>query len=368
MLSSPPVHAAGCGKNETALAAQSAAAPAALAKIVIGLDDNFPPDGLPQREERTGRFDIDLAKEAAKRPASLSSSPIDWSAKEAELQRQARRCAVERPSPSPRSAGRTSASPAPTWRTTRSSVVPPRRRSRPRPSSPGKVIGIQDGSSAVDAVQKDPMAAFKELKKFGDNVTALMDLTTGRPTRWCRRGRAATTPPRSRTTTWCSTTTSALEEYGVGTRKDDTARWLLQKAMDEMKADGSAARISPPSGSARTSSSGRFGDRGLRRPTVGPASHEGAAQAAPPPPPHAGAERPLRRRSCRASPPPPAARPASRHDYILSILGPPAEGSLGHAAALPDHPAAGSAARPGLALVRIRASAPPARRSTLTSG
>ena len=35
------------------------------------------------------------------------------------------------------------------------------------------------------------------------------------------------------------------EEYGVGTRKDDTALLAkLQKAMDEMKADGSAARIS----------------------------------------------------------------------------------------------------------------------------
>ena len=35
------------------------------------------------------------------------------------------------------------------------------------------------------------------------------------------------------------------EEYGVGTRKDDTALLAkLQQAMDEMKADGSAARIS----------------------------------------------------------------------------------------------------------------------------
>ena len=35
------------------------------------------------------------------------------------------------------------------------------------------------------------------------------------------------------------------EEYGVGTRKDDTALLAkLQQAMDAMKADGSAARIS----------------------------------------------------------------------------------------------------------------------------
>ncbi len=41
----------------------------------------------------------------------------------------------------------------------------------------GKVVGVQDGSSAVEAIQKDEATAksIKELKKFGDNVTALMD-------------------------------------------------------------------------------------------------------------------------------------------------------------------------------------------------
>jgi len=35
------------------------------------------------------------------------------------------------------------------------------------------------------------------------------------------------------------------EDYGVGTRKDDTALMgKLQKAMDDMKADGTAATIS----------------------------------------------------------------------------------------------------------------------------
>jgi polar amino acid transport system substrate-binding protein len=35
------------------------------------------------------------------------------------------------------------------------------------------------------------------------------------------------------------------EDYGVGTRKDDTELMArLQKAMDEMKSDGSAAAIS----------------------------------------------------------------------------------------------------------------------------
>ena len=77
---------AGCGKNETAPAAQSAAAPAAPAKIVIGLDDNFPPMGFRNDKNELVGFDIDLAKEAAKRLGiEVEFKPIDWSAKEAEL-------------------------------------------------------------------------------------------------------------------------------------------------------------------------------------------------------------------------------------------------------------------------------------------
>ena len=79
---------AGCGKNETAPAAQSAA-PAAPAKIVIGLDDNFPPMGFRNEKNELVGFDIDLAREAAKRLGiEVEFKPIDWSAKEAELSAQ----------------------------------------------------------------------------------------------------------------------------------------------------------------------------------------------------------------------------------------------------------------------------------------
>ena len=44
------------------------------------------------------------------------------------------------------------------------------------------MVGVQDGSSAVDAVAKDKAfsQSLKEVKAFGDNVTALMDLVAGR--------------------------------------------------------------------------------------------------------------------------------------------------------------------------------------------
>jgi len=112
----------------------------------------------------------------------------------------------------------------------------------------GKVVGVQEGSSAVDAVEKDAATAksIKELKKFGDNVAALMDLSAGRLDALVVDeivGRYYTTkkPGEYRVLE----DNFGTEDYGVGTRKDDTELAAkLDKALDDMKADGAAARIS----------------------------------------------------------------------------------------------------------------------------
>ena len=54
--------------------------------IVIGLDDNFPPMGYRDKNGQIVGFDIDLARDVAKklnRPVEFK--PIDWNAKEVEL-------------------------------------------------------------------------------------------------------------------------------------------------------------------------------------------------------------------------------------------------------------------------------------------
>ena len=80
---------AACGKNEpaaTAAAPEAAPAPAAVAKLVVGLDDNFPPMGFRDEKNELVGFDIDMAREATKRAGvEVEFKPIDWSAKEAEL-------------------------------------------------------------------------------------------------------------------------------------------------------------------------------------------------------------------------------------------------------------------------------------------
>ena len=76
---------AGCSKQEPAAPAATPA-PAAVTKIVVGLDDNFPPMGFRNEKNELIGFDIDMAKEAAKRLGlEVEFKPIDWGPKEAEL-------------------------------------------------------------------------------------------------------------------------------------------------------------------------------------------------------------------------------------------------------------------------------------------
>ena len=55
-------------------------------KIVIGLDDEFPPLGFRDESGELVGFDVDLAKEAAKRmDVTIIFKPIDWDKKREEL-------------------------------------------------------------------------------------------------------------------------------------------------------------------------------------------------------------------------------------------------------------------------------------------
>ncbi|WP_150429635.1 amino acid ABC transporter substrate-binding protein [Dechloromonas sp. CZR5] len=237
-----------CGKKEEAPAAAAPApAPAAVAKIVVGLDDNFPPMGFRDEKGALVGFDIDLAREAAKRlGAEVEFKPIDWNAKEAEL--GGKRVDVLWN-------GLTITEPrkekiaftAPYLENRQIVIVTAQSAVKTKADLAGKVIGVQEGSSAVEAIDKDPAGkTVKQLKKFGDNVTALMDLTAGRLDALVVDevvGRYYTAKKPGEYAILDEH--FGTEEYGVGVRKGD-AELLgkIQKAMDEMKKDGAAARIS----------------------------------------------------------------------------------------------------------------------------
>ena len=72
-----------CSKSDNAKPAESAAEPAAPAEktFTVGFDAEFPPYGYKDGDEYKG-FDLDLAREVCKRKGA---KPIDWDAKDAEL-------------------------------------------------------------------------------------------------------------------------------------------------------------------------------------------------------------------------------------------------------------------------------------------
>ena len=235
----------GCGdKTDTAA---STGGNAAASKIVVGLDDNFPPMGFRDEKNELVGFDIDLAKEAAKRlGADVEFKPIDWNAKEAELNGK-RVDALWNGLTITEKRKENIAFTAPYLENRQIVVTTAASPIKTKADLAGKVVGLQEGSSAVDAVEADPSGkTFKELKKFADNVAALMDLSAGRldaivVDEIVGRYYISKKPNEYKVLD----ENFGTEEYGVGVRKDDTELLAkLQKAMDEMKKDGAAARIS----------------------------------------------------------------------------------------------------------------------------
>ena len=244
----------GCSKSEApapapaAGPASAAAAPALPAKVVIGLDDNFPPMGFRDDKNALVGFDIDLAREAAKRlGVEVEFKPIDWNAKEAELNGK-RVDALWNGLTITDERKQNIAFTAPYMQNHQIVVVQAGSPIKTKAELAGKRVGVQDGSSAVDAIAKDEATAktLKALKKYGDNVTALMDLSAGRVDAVVLDevvGRYYTSKKPGEYAVLDEN--FGTEDYGVGVRKEDTGLLArLDKALADMKADGRGAKIS----------------------------------------------------------------------------------------------------------------------------
>lgn len=217
-------------------------------KIVVGLDDNFPPMGFRDDKNNIVGFDIDMAKEAAKRMGmEIELKPIDWNSKEVELnskridmlwngltitEKRKESIAFTKPYMSNRQI----------------IVVAQNSPVKTKADLSGKVVGAQDGSTSVDAIEKEPavLKSFQELKKYSDNVAALLDLKTGRldavvVDEIVGRYYLAKKPGEYN----ILSDNFGSEDYGVGLRKDDKELLAkLQKALDDMKKDGASEKIS----------------------------------------------------------------------------------------------------------------------------
>ena len=239
----------GAGKGSAAgsTAAKDVKGAAESKKLVVGFDKSYPPYGFVGDDGEYTGFDLDLAKAVAdKQGWEVKYEAIDWDAKVLELN---------------------SGSVDVLWNGV--SITEERKQemdfSRPYlanqqviivkadsdiadiASLAGKIVGLQKGSSALDALNKNEIASqVASVQEYADNVTALTDLSIGRldavvldevVARYYETKEAGTYKVLDEA--------FAAEEYGVGFKKGNTdLEEKVQKAFDEMIADGTAAKIS----------------------------------------------------------------------------------------------------------------------------
>ena len=219
-------------------------------KIVVGLDDNFPPMGFKNEKNEIVGFDVDLAKEAAKRLGrEVEFKAIDWSSKEAELksgrvqilwnglditEKRKENMLFSNPYMDNRQIifvkkGSTAVS--------------------DEKSLAGKTIGVQSASTAEEYTDTTNFYKneVKEVKKYPDYVAAFMDLENGRldaviGDEIVGRYYMSKHPDELEA---LPIVVGPVSEFGIAFAKDNTAlRDEVQKVLDEMKKDGTMAKIS----------------------------------------------------------------------------------------------------------------------------
>ena len=242
---------AGCGGGGEAPKSGGDSGSKEIKKIVIGLDDEYAPMGFKDEKNEIVGFDVDLAKEAAKRLGTeVEFKAIDWNSKEAELK-----------------SGRIDI----IWN---GLDITPERQENMLFSDPymdnrqivfvkkgndqgitsesdlaGKTVGTQAGSTAETYIDGNETLknSFKEFKTYGDYVSAFMDLENGRiDALVCDEivGRYAMSKQDGKFDA-LNVAVGPVTQFGIAFRKEDTElRNKVQKVFDEMVKDGAAKKIS----------------------------------------------------------------------------------------------------------------------------
>ena len=214
--------------------------------IVVGIDDKFAPMGFRDEQNKIVGFDIDYARAAAEKMGKeITFQPIDWSSKESEL-----------------NSGRIDM----IWN---GYTITDERKEKVLFTKPylensqvaitladspitkldeldGKNVGLQALSSAADALAASPLKDKVKASEFKDNVLALTDLKTKRLDAVIIDEVVARYYMSKEEGTFKLLDESlAPEQYGIGIKKgNEELLNQLQKALDELNADGTAAKIS----------------------------------------------------------------------------------------------------------------------------
>jgi polar amino acid transport system substrate-binding protein len=248
---------AGCGQQAAGGQNQAGQTPAGDAgkeaefkveKLVVGLDDTFAPMGFRDDAGNIVGFDIDLAKEVGVRlGAEVVFQPIDWDSKEMELESGNIDCIWNGMTITEERKANMEMS-DPYIANNQLIMVDPASGIKSKADLAGKEIGVQKGSSALDAVNSDELKDMvSKISEYPANVDAFNDLKIGRLSavvadEIMARYYLGTDAYKGLTLLEESL---AAEEYGIGFKKGNTQlRDAVQAALDEMVADGKAGEIS----------------------------------------------------------------------------------------------------------------------------
>lgn len=174
--------AAGCGGSKNPVAGDTSLADIkAKGFFILGLDDSFPPMGFRGENGEIQGFDIDLANEvAARMGVKVQLQPIDWTAKEMEIENKNIDVIWNGFTISPDNQKKILYS-QPYLANKQVIVVLAGSTINTKADLAGKKVGVQLESSGQAAVEKDTASldSFREFLKFDTYTTALLDLKNG---------------------------------------------------------------------------------------------------------------------------------------------------------------------------------------------
>ena len=217
-------------------------------EFIMGMDVSFPPMGFKDEEGNLTGFDVELAQAVAEHMGvKVNLQAIDWNAKEMELNTGTIDVIWNGYTITPERQEQVLMS-EPYMENAQVIVVRADSDINSLADVAGKTLGVQDGSSAEEAVNADEefASSIGKTVKFDNNVMALMDLANGQVDAVAVDSVVADYYSAQTPDTYkILDETLAPEEYGIGFRKGDEAFMnAVMDALKEMKEDGTAAEIS----------------------------------------------------------------------------------------------------------------------------
>ncbi|SJZ63752.1 amino acid ABC transporter substrate-binding protein [Garciella nitratireducens] len=219
-------------------------------KFIVGLDDTFPPMGFRDKNGEIVGFDIDLAKEVAKRMGvEVEFKPIDWAGKVLSLNSGDIDVIWNGLTVTPERKKQILFSKSYII-SDQSIIVAADSDINSKSDFKGKIIAAQAGSSSYDLVTADQeiMAMIKggQVKQYSKYTEALMDLSAGRIDaviidEAVGRYYMSQKPEEYK----MLKDNFGSQEYSIGFRMQDQAfKNEIDKILAEMIEDGTAAKIS----------------------------------------------------------------------------------------------------------------------------